>query len=93
MALAKPIVGIAADPATGGYWLVASDGGIFRFGAPFCGSTGLTASDCLGVATANYVTQKLCGGSATYAGGLLSNLPRKFAVLTAQNELYGESET
>jgi hypothetical protein len=31
---------MAADPATGGYWLVASDGGIFSFGAPFEGSTG-----------------------------------------------------
>jgi hypothetical protein len=25
---------------TGGYWLVASDGGIFSFNAPFFGSTG-----------------------------------------------------
>ena len=32
---------MAATPATGGYWLVASDGGIFAFGdAPFYGSTG-----------------------------------------------------
>jgi hypothetical protein len=23
---------MAADPATGGYWLVAADGGIFSFG-------------------------------------------------------------
>jgi hypothetical protein len=38
--LNKPIVGIAADPATGGYWMVASDGGIFSFNAPFLGSTG-----------------------------------------------------
>ena len=38
--LNRPIVGIAADPATDGYWLVASDGGIFSFGAPFLGSTG-----------------------------------------------------
>ena len=36
----KPIVGIAADRATGGYWLVASDGGVFGFNAPFRGSTG-----------------------------------------------------
>jgi hypothetical protein len=33
-------VGIAVDPATGGYWLVPSDGGVFSFGAPFYGSTG-----------------------------------------------------
>ena len=35
-----PIVGMAVDLATGGYWLVASDGGIFSFNAPFFGSTG-----------------------------------------------------
>ena len=34
------IVASAGDPATGGYWLTASDGGIFAFGAPFEGSTG-----------------------------------------------------
>jgi hypothetical protein len=33
-------VGISSDYATGGYWEVASDGGIFAFGAPFFGSTG-----------------------------------------------------
>ncbi len=38
--LNKPIVGMAVDPATGGYWLVATDGGIFSFNAPFHGSTG-----------------------------------------------------
>jgi len=55
--LNQPIVGIAASPDTtyvgtgtacnsgpespGGYWMVASDGGIFAFGnAPFLGSTG-----------------------------------------------------
>jgi hypothetical protein len=31
---------MAFDPASGGYWLVASDGGIFAFHAPFFGSTG-----------------------------------------------------
>jgi hypothetical protein len=38
--LNKPVVGMAVDPATNGYWLVASDGGIFSFAAPFYGSTG-----------------------------------------------------
>ncbi len=39
--LAQPIVGIAATPSDRGYWLVASDGGIFRFGdAAFYGSMG-----------------------------------------------------
>ena len=41
LALNKPIVGMAATPDGGGYWLVASDGGIFTFGdATFFGSTG-----------------------------------------------------
>ena len=36
-----PIVGIAATPTGNGYWLAASDGGIFAFGdARFFGSTG-----------------------------------------------------
>ncbi|MCZ7527875.1 MAG: hypothetical protein M5U14_16750 [Acidimicrobiia bacterium] len=43
MALNRPIVGMAATPSGGGYWLVASDGGIFAFGdAAFHGSMGGT---------------------------------------------------
>lgn len=38
--LAAPIVGMATDPATGGYWLLGGDGGVFAFDAPFYGSTG-----------------------------------------------------
>ena len=39
--LNQPIVGIAATPTGNGYWLAASDGGIFAFGdARFHGSTG-----------------------------------------------------
>ena len=39
--LNRPVVGMAATPSGGGYWLVASDGGIFTFGdAGFYGSTG-----------------------------------------------------
>jgi hypothetical protein len=38
--LDAPIVGMAFDPDTGGYWGVASDGGIFSFNAPFQGSEG-----------------------------------------------------
>ncbi|MCU1458093.1 MAG: Esterase, partial [Actinomycetia bacterium] len=39
--LAKPVVGMAATQSGNGYWLVASDGGIFTFGdAPFKGSAG-----------------------------------------------------
>jgi hypothetical protein len=37
--LNKPVVGMSAGP-NGGYWLVATDGGIFSFGEPFYGSTG-----------------------------------------------------
>jgi hypothetical protein len=32
MTLNKPIVGMAATPDGGGYWLVASDGGVFSIG-------------------------------------------------------------
>ncbi|MGH9250606.1 MAG: hypothetical protein ACRD0W_13940, partial [Acidimicrobiales bacterium] len=43
IALASPIVGMAATASGAGYWLVAADGGIFSFGdAPFLGSTGDT---------------------------------------------------
>ena len=39
--LNAPVVGMAADPATGGYWLVGADGGIFTFGGgEFFGSMG-----------------------------------------------------
>jgi hypothetical protein len=31
---------MAASPGGQGYWLVASDGGVFAFNAPFLGSTG-----------------------------------------------------
>jgi hypothetical protein len=35
---AAPVVGIVPDPDGHGYWNVASDGGVFAFGAPFRGS-------------------------------------------------------
>ena len=42
--LAHPIVGMAADATGDGYWLVASDGGVFTFGGTrFFGSTGTIA--------------------------------------------------
>jgi hypothetical protein len=41
LTLARPIVGLAATASKAGYWLVASDGGIFGYGdALFHGSTG-----------------------------------------------------
>jgi len=39
--LDQPVVGMTATPSGNGYWLVASDGGIFTFGdAGFYGSEG-----------------------------------------------------
>ena len=44
MSLNRPVVGMTATPDGGGYWLVASDGGIFSYGdAHFYGSTGSLA--------------------------------------------------
>jgi hypothetical protein len=47
MHLNEPVVGMAATPDGGGYWLVAADGGIFTFGdATYEGSgatTGVSA--------------------------------------------------
>ncbi len=52
--LSRPIVGMASSPSGSGYWLVASDGGIFAYGdARFFGSTGATppAQPVTGIAT------------------------------------------
>ena len=38
--LDAPVMSLAPDPDGVGYWLVASDGGIFAFDAPFVGSLG-----------------------------------------------------
>jgi peptidoglycan hydrolase-like protein with peptidoglycan-binding domain len=38
MNLASPVVGMAQTADGSGYWLVAEDGGVFGFGAPFFGS-------------------------------------------------------
>ena len=44
LSLTRPVVGVAVTPGGDGYWLVASDGGIFAFGdAAFRGSTGAIA--------------------------------------------------
>jgi hypothetical protein len=37
-ALGSPVVGMASDPATGGYWLVQQDGTVTAEGAPSFGS-------------------------------------------------------
>ncbi|MGO9027038.1 MAG: beta strand repeat-containing protein [Acidimicrobiales bacterium] len=57
--LNEPVVGMAATPDGGGYWLVASDGGIFAFGdAAFHGSTGSLT-----------LNQPIVGMAATPDGG------------------------
>ena len=38
LTLQAPVVGMAADSATDGYWLVGADGGVFAYGAPFDGA-------------------------------------------------------
>src|SRR5438309_10026733 len=38
--LNAPVQSLVPDPDGGGYWLVASDGGVFAFAAPFRGSMG-----------------------------------------------------
>jgi hypothetical protein len=59
MTLNRPVVGMAAVPGGGGYWLVASDGGIFAFGdAPFYGSSGAIT-----------LNEPIAGMAATNDGG------------------------
>ena len=56
--LNAPIVGMASDPSGSGFWLVASDGGVFSFGsAHFYGSTG-----------AMHLWQPIVGMAATPSG-------------------------
>jgi L,D-peptidoglycan transpeptidase YkuD (ErfK/YbiS/YcfS/YnhG family) len=58
-ALNAPIVGMATTPSGNGYWLVASDGGVFSFGdATFHGSTG-----------AIHLNQPIVGMATTPDGG------------------------
>ncbi|HEY1830704.1 MAG TPA: Ig-like domain-containing protein [Acidimicrobiales bacterium] len=38
--LNAPMISMTVNPATGGYWLLGGDGGVFSFNAPFYGSTG-----------------------------------------------------
>jgi len=38
MTIDKPVVGIATDACTGGYWLAAADGGFFSYNARIYGS-------------------------------------------------------
>src|SRR5271166_211154 len=77
-----PIVGMAATPDGGGYWLVGADLGIFAFGdAVFAGSLGATALGAPIVGIAATPDAKgywlvgadggvFCFGDATFAGSL-----------------------
>ena len=59
MHLNQPVVGMAATPDGGGYWLVAADGGVFSFGdARFFGS-----------AAGMHLNQPIVGMAATPDGG------------------------
>ncbi len=59
LTLARSVVGMAPTPDGGGYWLVASDGGIFNYGdASFYGSTG-----------AIHLNQPIVGMAPTPDGG------------------------
>ena len=55
--LNSPIVGMERHPKGNGYWLVASDGGVFAFGVPFYGSAGDIA-----------LNQPIVGMAATKSG-------------------------
>ncbi|HEY5024529.1 MAG TPA: hypothetical protein VII76_06105 [Acidimicrobiales bacterium] len=57
--LDAPVVGMAGDVRSGGYWEVASDGGVFSFDAPFHGSMGGTA---LNAPIVGMVSDNLTGG-------------------------------
>jgi len=67
-AVSAPIVGMAATPNGGGYWLVGADGGVYSFGdAQFYGSTysdGLT-----GLGGAHPLGGPIVGMAATPNGG------------------------
>jgi len=64
-------VGMAAAPGGGGYWLVASDGGLFSFGdAGFAGAaTGLLRRGAVGMAAAGGGYRILSGDGSVYAFG------------------------
>ena len=73
LTLNKPIVGVAATPDGGGYWLVGADGGVFNTGdARFHGSAGsiLLNAPVTGMAadaaTGGYWLVAADGGSFSY---------------------------
>ena len=64
--LVKPIIGMVVTPSGSGYWMVASDGGVFAFGdAQFVGSLGSTplVSPIVGFAPAPMLANQPATGS------------------------------
>jgi hypothetical protein len=71
MKLHSPVVGMAATPDGGGYWLVAADGGVFTFGdARFYGSLGGGSTPIVGIIANDDLGYRLVGPTGTtYAFG------------------------
>jgi hypothetical protein len=67
------------DPYMPGYW--------HQSHAPYDWSIATDGTD-LATDIGNYAVQKLCGGTAAYAGGSLKGQPRKIAGIAPANELY-----
>jgi len=61
--LNQPVVGLVPTPDNSGYWLVASDGGVFSFDATFSGSMGGTRLNRPIVAMVRYGSAYLMIGS------------------------------
>ena len=83
--LNRPVVGMASNGAQG-YWLVASDGGIFSFGnAPFYGSTGSLAlvEPVVGMAPGRHGTGYWMvaadGGMFAFNVGFYGSVPQLFS--------------
>ena len=86
MTLNQPIVGMAATPSGNGYWLVASDGGIFSFGdAGFHGSTGAMT---LNQPITSLIQTRLGYDLVAKDGGVF-NFNSPFVGSGASSELYG----
>ena len=98
-ALAQPIVGMASTPDGKGYWLVASDGGIFTFGdATFYGSaanngitaTGIIASaDGKGYSIVSSTGEQFAFGDSTTESPAVANQSLVGIASSASGAFYG----
>jgi len=70
---ADTIVGITADPAGGGYWLIGEDGGVFSFGAaPYLGAASQPANLANGLTDEPFVgLGATADGRGYYEAGIL----------------------